>query len=98
MSRLEPREIGTGLLALLVLAAVACLPLMDDGYYLSLGVNIVMYAALCTAWSLFSGPTHYLSLAIFVHVHRFEHRSVSYLAILPHFLIVGIQVQIPSLP
>ena len=24
---------------------------------------MMMYAALCTAWTLFSGPTHYVSLA-----------------------------------
>ena len=24
---------------------------------------MVMYAALCTSWTLFSGPTHYISLA-----------------------------------
>ncbi|WP_436638217.1 branched-chain amino acid ABC transporter permease [Microbaculum sp. FT89] len=63
MSRPEPHEIGIGLLAALAFAGIACLPLFDDGYYLSLGVNIVMYAALCTAWTLFSGPTHYISLA-----------------------------------
>jgi branched-chain amino acid transport system permease protein len=39
------------------------LPLFDEGYYLSLALNMVMYAALCTAWTLFSGPTHYVSLA-----------------------------------
>lgn len=63
MNRPEPHEIGVGLLAALAFAGIACLPLFDDGYYLSLGVNIVMYAALCTAWTLFSGPTHYISLA-----------------------------------
>jgi branched-chain amino acid transport system permease protein len=47
----------------LVFVALACLPLVDQGYYLSMGVNIVLYAALCTAWTLFSGPTHYISLA-----------------------------------
>ncbi|AXS42666.1 branched-chain amino acid ABC transporter permease [Breoghania sp. L-A4] len=52
-----------GLIAAAVIAVVACLPLADDGYYLSLGVNIAMYTALCTAWTLFSGPTHYISLA-----------------------------------
>ena len=44
-------------------SACACLPLVDQGYWLSLGVNLAMYAALCTAWTLFSGPTHYVSLA-----------------------------------
>ena len=56
----EWRIIGTG--AVLFIAA-AFLPLMTQGFYLSLSVNIVMYVVLCTAWTLFSGPTHYISLA-----------------------------------
>jgi branched-chain amino acid transport system permease protein len=44
-----------------VLAAL--LPLLDQGFYLALSLNIMLYAALCTAWTLFSGPTHYISLA-----------------------------------
>ena len=60
---LTPREarIGVGCAALAALAAL--LPLFDQAYYLSLSVNIMLYAALCTAWTLFSGPTHYVSLA-----------------------------------
>jgi branched-chain amino acid transport system permease protein len=57
------KEWGIGLAGAAVFAALACLPLVDQGYYLSMGVNIVLYAALCTAWTLFSGPTHYISLA-----------------------------------
>ena len=50
--------------ALLVGSALAAaIPLADDGYYLSLSVNIAIYVVLCTAWTLFSGPTHYISLA-----------------------------------
>jgi len=52
----------------LILAAVglglaALLPLTDHGYFLSLGVTIAMYTVLATSWTLFSGPTHYISLA-----------------------------------
>lgn len=47
----------------IVLAAVACLPWMIKGYWLSIGVTIAMYTVLATSWSLFSGPTHYISLA-----------------------------------
>jgi len=50
--------LGAGIIAL-----AATLPLFDQGFYLSISVNIMLYAALCTAWSLFSGPTHYVSLA-----------------------------------
>jgi branched-chain amino acid transport system permease protein len=39
------------------------LPFATEGYYLTLTVNIAIYAVLCTAWSLFSSPTHYVSLA-----------------------------------
>lgn len=60
---LTQHEIRVGAGAAALVAAAACLPLLDDGYYLSLSVNIMLYAALCTAWTLFSGPTHYVSLA-----------------------------------
>jgi branched-chain amino acid transport system permease protein len=50
-------------LAALFLAVVALLPLVDSGYWLSLGVSFAMYAVLATSWALFSGPTHYISLA-----------------------------------
>ena len=44
-------------------AAAACLPLLSSGYWLSIGVSIAMYTVLATSWALFSGPTHYISLA-----------------------------------
>ena len=53
-----------GLLAGIFLFAVAALlPVVDTGYGLSLGVTIAMYTVLSTSWTLFSGPTHYISLA-----------------------------------
>lgn len=56
-------EIRTAALGAIAVAAAAALPLFDQGYYLALALNIVLYTALCTAWTLFSGPTHYVSLA-----------------------------------
>ncbi|MFD1695053.1 branched-chain amino acid ABC transporter permease [Roseibium aestuarii] len=50
------------LIGVLVLAA-AFVPLVTDGYWLSIAVTAMMYIALTTAWTLFSGPTHYISLA-----------------------------------
>lgn len=47
--------------ALLGLAAL--LPLYDTGYLLTMGVTIAMFTVLATSWALFSGPTHYISLA-----------------------------------
>lgn len=44
-----------------VLAWVPALP--NAGGWLSLIVPMTMYIALATSWALFSGPTHYISLA-----------------------------------
>jgi branched-chain amino acid transport system permease protein len=46
---------------LFVLAAL--IPYVADGYWMSIAVTIAMYTALATSWALFSGPTHYISLA-----------------------------------
>jgi branched-chain amino acid transport system permease protein len=47
-----------------ILAFLAALwPLVVDIYWLGIGVDVIMYVALATSWVLFSGPTHYISLA-----------------------------------
>ena len=51
------------LLSAVLLALAACLPLLGDAFLLTLGITIAMYAVLATSWALFSGPTHYISLA-----------------------------------
>ena len=60
MSGTEARNVGIGA-ALLALAA--CLPLVVGDYWLTIGVTVAMYTVLATSWALFSGPTHYISLA-----------------------------------
>ena len=61
MSRKEMFAWGVGVL---VIAALALLPLwVQNDYYLSLLISILMYSVLATAWALFSGPTRYVSLA-----------------------------------
>jgi len=63
MIGMSAREMQVAAGGAVALALLALLPLVDQGYYLSLALNIVMYVVLCTAWTLFSGPTHYISLA-----------------------------------
>ncbi|MCY4242337.1 MAG: branched-chain amino acid ABC transporter permease [Rhodobacter sp.] len=46
-----------------LVALAALFPLGANGYWLSIGVTAMMYIALATSWALFSGPTHYISLA-----------------------------------
>lgn len=46
-----------------VLALLAFVPFFAGPYPLGLGIGILGYGVLATAWSLFSGPTRYISLA-----------------------------------
>ncbi len=52
---------SAAMIALIVL--LAFVPLVTNGYQLSLAINIMSYMVLATAWTLFSGPTRYVSLA-----------------------------------
>ena len=51
------------LLGTALVAVAAGVPLVADGYWLSIAVSAMMYIALATSWAIFSGPTHYISLA-----------------------------------
>lgn len=55
----DNRQVAATAVAFLV---AATLPFFSDGYMLTLGVDICMYAVLATSWMLFSGPTNYISL------------------------------------
>ena len=48
--------------AVLAILAIG-VPFVTNGYWLSIAVTGMMYIALATSWALFSGPTHYISLA-----------------------------------
>jgi len=55
-----PFLIATAAMAVAILATV---PLYANGYQLSLAITLLNYIVLATAWTLFSGPTRYVSLA-----------------------------------
>ncbi len=61
--RVTGAEVRNLILSAAALALCALLPLWDTGYYLSLATSIAMFTVLATSWALFSGPTHYISLA-----------------------------------
>ena len=50
-------------ICLIILAALATVPLFAGAYPLGLMIGILGYGVLATAWALFSGPTRYISLA-----------------------------------
>ncbi|MHC2619312.1 branched-chain amino acid transport system permease protein [Bradyrhizobium huanghuaihaiense] len=49
--------------ALALAAAVVTYPRYANGYYLALGISVLYFTILATAWAMFSGPTRYISLA-----------------------------------
>ena len=56
----EFKSLVWGAVLLLLAASV---PLVANGYWMSIALTIAMFTVLATSWSLFSGPTHYISLA-----------------------------------
>ena len=50
-------------LAFVALVALAFVPSFAGPYPLGLGIGILGYGVLATAWAMFSGPTRYISLA-----------------------------------
>ena len=60
MNRSRVLTFGAGAV---VLAALAAVPLVGSSYHFALGISLLYFAVLATAWALFSGPTHYISLA-----------------------------------
>lgn len=47
----------------LVVAVLAYVPFIAGSYGITLGIGVLGYVTLATAWALFSGPTRYVSLA-----------------------------------
>lgn len=43
--------------------ALIFLPWVSSPYLMTMSISIAMFAVLATSWALFSGPTHYISLA-----------------------------------
>jgi branched-chain amino acid transport system permease protein len=46
-----------------IIALLVLVPKFASGYQLALGISLLYFTVLATAWALFSGPTHYISLA-----------------------------------
>ncbi len=87
---LTQKELRIGAAAAGLVFLAALLPFFDQAYYLSLSVNIMLYAALCTAWSLFSGPTHYVSLATAAFFGLGTYSVALFIDHVPFPLLVGL--------
>ncbi|MCW1934330.1 branched-chain amino acid ABC transporter permease [Pararhodobacter zhoushanensis] len=60
---MSTREIRNLIVSALLIGLCCLLPVYGSPYWLTMGTTIAMYAVLSTSWALFSGPTHYISLA-----------------------------------
>jgi len=47
----------------LAFVALGFLPWAGSGYLMTMAISVAMFGVLATSWALFSGPTHYISLA-----------------------------------
>lgn len=60
---MSSRNVTLTAAAAIIIAALAAFPLIASGYHLALGISLLYFTVLASAWALFSGPTHYISLA-----------------------------------
>lgn len=86
MTRKETIAIVLVLLAFFVLAFVP--QLSNSAAVLSLAIPIVMYTVLATSWAIFSGPTHYISLATAAFYGVGAYMVAPMLEIVPYWMIL----------
>jgi branched-chain amino acid transport system permease protein len=70
--------------------ALAFLPWVGNAYLLTLGISVAMYGVLATSWAMFSGPTHYISLATAAFYGLGAYTVASGIEHLPYVVLVAI--------
>ena len=63
MSGMKKSDYKALSISTLLLVIAICLPWIVGDFAVTLAVNMAMFTVLATSWALFSGPTHYISLA-----------------------------------
>ena len=84
------RETLVLVVAAAAFAALAFLPYSPSPYLLTMGISVAMYTVLATSWVLFSGPTHYISLATAAFYGVGAYTVASGIEHLPYALLVAI--------
>ena len=75
-------------LCCVALVALAFLPWVGGAYLMTLAISIAMYTVLATSWALFSGPTHYISLATGAFYGLGAYVVASGIGVLPYAVLV----------
>lgn len=68
--------------------ALVFLPYVSSAYLLTLAISVAMYTVLATSWALFSGPTHYISLATGAFYGLGAYIVASGIGVLPYPVLV----------
>lgn len=84
------REQLTMAVAAAAFVLLAFLPQFGSAYWLTLAISVAMYTVLATSWALFSGPTHYISLATAAFYGVGAYIVASGIEVLPYALLVGL--------
>ncbi|MGD9885444.1 MAG: branched-chain amino acid ABC transporter permease [Reyranella sp.] len=90
------RDALIGIACLAGVALLAGLPFVVADYGLSLAINIMSYTVLATAWSLFSGPTRYVSLATVAFFGIGAYTTAVFVETLPWPLVLLIAMAVGS--
>ncbi|TGG93378.1 branched-chain amino acid ABC transporter permease [Natronospirillum operosum] len=85
------KEVIYAVLVLAAFAVLAFIPsLPNSAAVLSLVIPITMYTVLATSWALFSGPTHYISLATAAFYGVGAYMMAPALEVMPYWMVLPI--------
>lgn len=87
---MKPSEVQGLAIAAVIVVVAAALPYYGSDYLLSLGITIAMFTALATSWALFSGPTHYISLATAAFFGIGTYTTGLGFEVLPFWALIGL--------
>ena len=85
---MSAREKRIAALVVAAFIALIFLPWVAGAYLMTLAISVAMYTVLATSWALFSGPTHYISLATGAFYGIGAYVVASGIAVMPYPVLV----------
>ncbi len=87
---MDGKELQGVIIAAVLLLIAGALPYYGSDYLLSIGITIAMFTVLATSWALFSGPTHYISLATAAFFGMGTYTAGLGIETLPFWALIGL--------
>lgn len=91
---MSPARLALAAVALAALALLAAVPRLGNDYTTSLGINLLMFGVLATAWGMFSGTTRYISLASVSFFGLGSYVTAAFADKLPFVALLGIALAV----